>query len=61
MTKMNISLTDREIGMVGEALEAVWWADTSDHKWAAQTDAARAKRIKRKLQRALEHTNTEFE
>lgn len=58
---MNISLTDEEIRMVGEALDAVWWSDTPDDASRGTTDTARAVRIQRKLQRALEHTNTEYE
>jgi hypothetical protein len=58
---MNISLTDEEIRMVGEALDAVWWADSPDDASRGTTDTARAVRIQRKLQRALEHINTEFE
>lgn len=58
---MNIALTDREIRMVGEALDAVWWSDTLDDASRGTTDTAKVIRIQRKLQRALEHTNTEFE
>jgi hypothetical protein len=58
---MNIALTDEEIRMVGEALDAVWWSDTLDDASRGTTDTARAMRIQRKLQRALEHTETEFE
>ena len=57
----NVSLTDMDLHMLLVALDAVCWADTLDHKWAAETDAARAQRIQRKLQRALEHSATEFE
>ena len=58
---MNIALTDEEIRMVGEALDAVWWIDTPDDASRGTTDAARAVRIRRKLHSALAHTNTEFE
>ena len=58
---MNIALTDEEIRMVGEALDAVWWSDTLDDTSRGTTDTARALRIQRKLHRALEHTATEFE
>ena len=58
---MNIALTDEEIRMVREALDAVWWADTLDDAFRGTTDTARAVRIRRKLQRALGHINTEFE
>lgn len=58
---MNISLTDEEIRMVREALDAVWWRDTPEDASRGTTDTARAVRIQRKLQRALEHTSTEYE
>ena len=56
-----VSLREIEMHMLIKALDAVCWDDTPDHKWAVETDASKAERIKRKLTRAFEHTDTEFE
>ena len=57
---MNINLTDIELAMLHNAIDAVWWRQsaTDEH---GQSDANRAKRIQRKLLRAAEHLQTEVE
>lgn len=57
---MNINLTDVELGMLDRALDAVWW-EQSPRSVRGQSEADRAKRVHRKLNRAFEHANTEIE
>jgi|TARA_R110000744_G_scaffold119596_3_gene223031 hypothetical protein len=57
---MNINLTDIELTMLHNAIDAVWWRQsaTDEH---GQSDANRAKRIQRKLLRAASHADTVIE
>lgn len=57
---MNINLTDIELAMLHNAIDAVWWRQsaTDEH---GQSDANRATRIQRKLLRAASHADTVFE
>ena len=57
---MNISLTDVEIKMISDALGAVWWEQNPADK-PGQSEAHRVIRIQRKLERAIEHADTQYE
>ena len=56
---MNISLTDVEIEMLREAMDAV--AGGSEFNNLMNSQSSRAKRIGRKLDRAMDHSETKFE
>lgn len=56
----NISLTADEIEMLQNAIGSVWWNNTPTAK-RGTSEADCAKRLGRKLARALEHPNTDFE
>jgi hypothetical protein len=57
---MNTNLTDVELEILSRALDAVWWQQNPADE-PGQSEAHRVIRIQRKLARALEHANTEFE
>tara|TARA_R100000655_G_scaffold105870_1_gene154516 strand:- start:128 stop:319 length:192 start_codon:yes stop_codon:yes gene_type:complete len=59
MTTMNINLTADEIDMIQSAIEAIWWDDTPTVK-RGTSEADNAKRLSRKLAKALDHRNTDF-
>jgi hypothetical protein len=57
---MNINLTDIEIDMIYDALDAVWWKQGAADK-PGKSEAHRVTRIQRKLLRAVSHSETIFE
>jgi hypothetical protein len=57
--KMNINLTAREIEIIQGALGAIWWDDAPTAK-RGTSEADCAKRLGRKLARALDHPDTDF-
>lgn len=57
---MNVNLTDKELNLLIEALNCVGWAEEM-YVPKQKTSQATATRIERKLKKALEHPDTEFE
>ena len=57
---MNINLTDIELAMLHNAIDAVWWRQSAADQ-PGMSDAHRAKRIQRKLLRAASHADTVIE
>ena len=57
---MNGKLRDKELNLLIEALNCVGWAEEM-YVPKQKTSQATATRIERKLKKALEHPDTEFE
>jgi len=59
MVGRNINLTADEIDMIQSAIGAIWWDDTPTVK-RGTSEADGAKRLSRKLAKALDHPDTDF-
>lgn len=57
---MNLNLTDKELTLLMNAVNQVWWAEEINVP-RDKTSLATAKRVERKLKKAQEHIDTEFE
>ena len=60
MTTPNVTLNDEEIGLIKNLIQAYRSAYAYEEKDGPNTNHGRLKRLERKMEAALAHTDTEF-